>query len=66
MKDLSESNIRRARKLVLESGSDMLHALGCLRCGMREEAHFILALLGWDEESFMVEYFTHLMGGRRG
>jgi hypothetical protein len=51
-KDLRESAIRIA--------------LGCLNCGLKEEAHFTLALMGWDEESFLREYFTHLMGGVRG
>jgi len=65
-KDLRESAIRTARKMALESGSDIIHALGCLNCGLKEEAHFTLALMGWDEESFLREYFTHLMGGVRG
>jgi hypothetical protein len=66
MKQLNEADLARARRYTLQNGSDVIHALGCLECDLQEDFLFVLAVLGWGEQEFLREYFTYLMGGRRG
>ncbi len=66
MLKISERDLRAGRRMALDNGCDIIHALGCTECNLKDEFLFALALLGWDEEGFLREYFTHLMGGRRG
>jgi hypothetical protein len=56
--------IRTARRMALERGSDILHALGCTRCGLRIETLCVLTMLGWTEESFTDAYFAWLLKAR--
>lgn len=64
MDKIRERDLKLARRIALESGSDLLHALGCLECNLREDFLFILGVLGWDEESFMGDYFAWLRRAR--
>lgn len=57
MDHLSDKEIFEARVFALVNREDICHALGCDRCGLREEALFDLALLGWTEEAFIVEAY---------
>ena len=62
MADIRERDLRAGRAAALESGCDMIHALGCPDCNLREEALFTLGLLGWDEASFLKDHLAHLLG----
>lgn len=44
-----------ARLIALIAREDVAHALYCSVCGLREEALFDLAVLGWTEQSFLAE-----------
>jgi hypothetical protein len=52
MKDLNAASLFEARLLALVEREKVAHALLCRSCGLREEALFDLAVLGWDEVSF--------------
>lgn len=45
------------RLLCLIDREAIVHALECPHCGLREEALFDLALLGWTEEAFISEAY---------
>jgi hypothetical protein len=64
MEDLNERDLKVARQLALKYGSDMIHALGCRDCGLREESLFVLGIMGWSEESFLADYFAWLRRAR--
>lgn len=64
MSKIRERDMRLARSIALENGSDLIHALGCQKCGLREEFLFILGVMGWDEGSFLEEYFAWLTRAR--
>lgn len=55
--------LHNAQQHALHHGSDLLHALGCLECGLRGETLALLAQMEWTEETFMVAYFEWLLGG---
>lgn len=57
MKDLREFDLGVARLYALVERDAIAHALECRNCGLREEALFDLALLGWTEEAFITEAY---------
>lgn len=57
MGDLEEFELGAARLTALIERDALAHALGCRNCGLREEALFDLALLGWTEEAFITEAY---------
>ena len=57
MSELSEFQVGTARVLCLVEREAIVHALECPDCGLREEALFDLALLGWTEEAFIEEAY---------
>jgi hypothetical protein len=61
MKKIREADLRVARRIALEAGSDILHALQCSQCGLRDQFLFVLGVMGWDEPAFLGAYFDHLM-----
>lgn len=63
MKELDESSLGEARVRALIECEAILHALGCPKSRLREEALFDLAVLGWSEAAF-VEDAWHYGPGR--
>ena len=57
MPDTFEMQAFLARIYLLTEREAVAHALGCTRCGLREEALFDLALLGWTEDAFIEEAY---------
>lgn len=58
MGDTFEVQAFAGRIYLLIERDAVAHALGCTRCGLREEALFDLALLGWTEEAFIEEAYS--------
>ena len=52
MKNRWERDIALARMVALINQEDILHALDCHDCGLREEMLFALAIMGWTEAEF--------------
>ena len=57
MQNFTEGELYVARLTALIEREAVLHALDCPRCGLREEALFDLALLGWSEQAFIDEAY---------
>jgi hypothetical protein len=57
MDDAFEMQAFMGRVYLLTERDAVAHALGCQNCGLREEALFDLALLGWTEEAFIEEAY---------
>lgn len=55
MEHLQEWDLGVARVTALIERDAIAHALGCQNCGLRDEALFDLALLGWTEDAFIEE-----------
>jgi hypothetical protein len=49
------------RRLALESGDVVLHALQCTECQIRPSYLYVLAELGWTEHDFYGAYFEWLL-----
>lgn len=52
MKYDMERDLALARMVALINQEDIIHALDCTDCELREEMLFALALMGWTEEQF--------------
>lgn len=66
MFELSKRQIERGRREALAAGSDIIHALTCMDCDLREEFLFVLSMLGWSEDEFLSDYFDLLLRSRSG
>jgi hypothetical protein len=65
VKKISERDLRTGRAIALANGADVIHALACVECGLREEFLFVLGILGWDEQSFLTDHLSFLLVVRR-
>jgi hypothetical protein len=66
MFELSKKQIEMGRREALAAGSDLIHALTCMECDLREEFLFVLSTLGWSEDEFLTDYFDLLLRSDRG
>ena len=63
MQNLNEGELYVARLTALIEREAIVHALDCSTCGLREEALFDLALLGWTEQAFIDEAYQRGCNG---